>query len=179
MLKPRPVPFPGCFDVKNGSNTLSRIAAGMPVPVSLTANQGIAAGSNFTVHACVIFVENNRPGLEDKLAAVGHRIAGVDREIEKCCRKLVGIDRGQTCFIFKYRFDLDLLAEGRSQQFCGFDDEGVEVGVPRLQRLLAGERKKMLGEIRASRGGFIDHLRDGREVRLLRDGVGQNFDRFL
>lgn len=32
-----PVPFPTCFVEKNGSNTRSRIASGIPVPVSLTA----------------------------------------------------------------------------------------------------------------------------------------------
>jgi hypothetical protein len=37
MLSPRPVPLPGPFEVKNGLNTLSRMAAGIPVPVSLTA----------------------------------------------------------------------------------------------------------------------------------------------
>jgi signal transduction histidine kinase len=37
MERPRPVPLPISLVVKNGSNTLSRIAAGMPAPVSLTA----------------------------------------------------------------------------------------------------------------------------------------------
>jgi hypothetical protein len=37
MLSPRPVPLPTPLVEKNGSKTLSRMAAGMPVPVSLTA----------------------------------------------------------------------------------------------------------------------------------------------
>ena len=37
MLSPSPVPLPTSLVEKNGSNTLSRIAFGMPWPVSLTA----------------------------------------------------------------------------------------------------------------------------------------------
>src|SRR5512144_1103076 len=38
MLRPRPLPLPACFVVKNGSKTRSRISGGIPVPVSATAN---------------------------------------------------------------------------------------------------------------------------------------------
>jgi hypothetical protein len=37
MLSPRPVPLLTSLVEKNGSKTLSMIASGMPVPVSLTA----------------------------------------------------------------------------------------------------------------------------------------------
>jgi len=35
----------------------------------------------------------------------------------------------------------------------------------------------MLGEVGASCRGFVDHLGDGRELRIILDGLGQNFDR--
>jgi len=47
----------------------------------------------------------------------------------------------------------------------------------KFERLLAGERQEMLGEVRATRGGLVDHPRDRRELRLAPDGVGQDFDR--
>ena len=47
----------------------------------------------------------------------------------------------------------------------------------RLERLLAGERQQMLGEIGAARRGLVDHPRDGGELRLALDGIGQDFDR--
>ena len=47
----------------------------------------------------------------------------------------------------------------------------------RLERLLAGEREQMLGEIGAARRGLVDHPRDGGELRLALDRVGQDFDR--
>ena len=45
------------------------------------------------------------------------------------------------------------------------------------ERLLAREREQMLGEIGAARGGLVDHPRDGGELRLVLDGVGQDLDR--
>ena len=35
----------------------------------------------------------------------------------------------------------------------------------------------MLGEVGAARRGLVDHPRDGGELRLVLDGVGQDFDR--
>ena len=63
------------------------------------------------------------------------------------------------------------------QQLGGIDDQRVDVGLPRLERLLAGERQQMLGELGAARGGLVDHPRDGGELRLALDGIGQDFDR--
>ena len=37
MLRPRPVPRPPVFVVKNGSNTRATTSGGMPLPVSLSA----------------------------------------------------------------------------------------------------------------------------------------------
>jgi len=38
-LRPKPVPLPGGFVVKNGSKIRWRISAGMPLPVSRTMKQ--------------------------------------------------------------------------------------------------------------------------------------------
>ena len=46
----------------------------------------------------------------------------------------------------------------------------------RLQRLLAGEGQQMLGQIGAAFGGFVDQLGDGRELRLIGDGLLQDAD---
>ena len=45
------------------------------------------------------------------------------------------------------------------------------------QRLLAGEREQMLGQIGAARGRLVDHPGDGGELRLVLDGIGQDLDR--
>src|SRR6266702_2137037 len=70
-----------------------------------------------------------------------------------------------------------MLAECSLQQLRGVDDQRVDVGLLGFERLLAGERQQMLGEIRAPRGSFVDHPRDRRKLRVALDGVGQDFDR--
>ena len=100
--------------------------------------------------ARVIFIEVSRARLQDKLAAGGHGVTGVERKIEDCGGELIGIDGGDAGFAFKHRFDFDLLPERRPQQPGGVDDQRVDVGLPRLQRLFAGKCQKMLGKVRAA-----------------------------
>ena len=69
-----------------------------------------------------------------------------------------------------------MLAQRGPQQLGGVDDQRIDVDFARLQRLLAGEREEMLGEVGAACGGVVDHPGDGRELRLLFDRVGQDFD---
>ena len=177
MLSPRPVPLPGPFEVKNGLNTLSRIAGGNAGSGIAHRDHGVAAGPDVAVHPGVVFVEKDQAGLDDQLAAVRHGVAGVEGEIEDRGGELIGIDDRRTSLVFEHRFDLDMLAERPLQQFRGIDDQRIDVGFPRFERLLAGERQQMLGEVRAARRGFVDHPRDGGELRLALDRVGQDFDR--
>ena len=129
------------------------------------------------MHARIIFVENDEAGLDDQLAAIRHGVAGVEGQIEDRGGKLIGIDDRRASLVFEYGFDLDMLAERALQQFCGVDDQRIDVGYPRLERLLAGERQQMLGEVGAARRGFVDHSRDGGKLRLALDRIGQDFDR--
>ena len=110
------------------------------------------------------------------LPPFGHGVAGVERQIEDRGGQLIGVDGGDAGFVLEHRFDLDMLAERRPQQLGGVDDQRVDVDLARLQRLLAGEREQMLGEIRAACGGVVDHPGDGRELRLLLDRVRQDLD---
>ncbi len=38
VARPRPVPFPGPFVVKKGSNTRERVCSSIPSPVSVTSS---------------------------------------------------------------------------------------------------------------------------------------------
>ena len=105
-----------------------------------------------------------------------HRVAGVEREIEQRGCELVRVDGRRASLVLEHRFDLDLLAERRAQQFCGVDDQRVDVGLARLQRLLAGKGQQMLGQLGAARGGLIDHPGDGGKLRLVGDRLGEDFD---
>ena len=48
MASPRPVPLPGSFEVKNGSNACSRVKASMPQPVSETVSSTSGPGGAST-----------------------------------------------------------------------------------------------------------------------------------
>ena len=69
-----------------------------------------------------------------------------------------------------------MFAERRAQQLHGFEHQRVDVDLARLQRLLAGEGEQMLGQIGAAFGGLVDHPGDGRELRIVGDGIRQNAD---
>ena len=177
MLSPRPVPFAGPFRGEERIEHLVEHVSGNAGPGIADRDHGVAARPDVAVRAGVVFVENDRPGFDDELAAIGHGVAGVEGEIEDSGGKLVGIDDCRACLAFKYRFDLDMLAERALQQLCGIDDQRIDVGFPGLERLLAGERQQMLGKVRAARCGFVDHPRDGGELRLALHGIGEDFDR--
>ena len=75
-LSPNPVPLPTGLVVKNGSKIRSRCSALMPQPVSVT----------FTAPC-------RRRGrrADGQLAAVGHRVAGVQREVQQDLLELVHV----------------------------------------------------------------------------------------
>ena len=57
------------------------------------------------------------------------------------------------------------------QQLRGLQHQRVDVDFKRLQRLLAGERQQMLGQIGAAFGGLVDQLGDGDEFGTLGENV--------
>ena len=57
----------------------------------------VIAGRKLAVHIRVVFVEEDVAGLERELAAVGHGIARVYRQIEKGRRKQVWSDQRRPC----------------------------------------------------------------------------------
>ena len=61
-------------------------------------------------------------------------------------------------FLLQDRFDLDLLAERRAQQFGDVEHGAVDVDIARLQRLPAGEGQQMLDQFAAAFRGLVDQL---------------------
>ena len=77
--------------------------------------------------------------------------------------------------VLEHRFDLDLLAERRPQQLRGSMHQRVDVGLARLQRLLAREGEQMLGQLGAARRRLVDHPGDGGKLRLVGDALRPGF----
>ncbi len=91
------------------------------------------------MHARIVFVEIDVAGLERELAATGHRIAGVEGQIEHRRGELARIDQRRPCVVGQQRLDFDLLAKRRMQQLGGLQHQRIDVDLAGLQRLLAGK----------------------------------------
>jgi len=128
------------------------------------------------MHRGIGLVEIDVAGFQRELAAIGHRVARVQREIEDRCRELVRIDQRRPGVRRQQRRDLDLLAQRRVQQFCRLQHQRIDVDLARLQRLLARKGEQMLGELRAALGGFVDQIGDRDQLRLVGDGLAQHPD---
>ena len=79
------MPLPVALVVKNGSNARSSVSSSMPTPLSLT-DKAIMRPARASSTIAVRIVEQ---------AAVGHRVAGVDGDVEQGRFELgaVGLDR--------------------------------------------------------------------------------------
>ena len=78
-------------------------------------------------------------------------------------------------FQLEHRVDLDLLAEGRAQQFGDVEHGAVDVDIARLQRLPAGKSQEMLDQFTAAFRGLVDQLGGFLQRRLVRERGHQGF----
>jgi hypothetical protein len=63
----------------------------MPWPVSLTL-MSVLAGRDFGIHAAIIPIERLIGGFHRQLAAIRHRVSGVDRDVDETCFELRNVD---------------------------------------------------------------------------------------
>ncbi len=102
-------------------------------------------------------------GLELEPAAVRHRIAGVEREVEQRVFELVRIDERRIRLAAGRRRDLDVRRQRATEQPDDAGDEILDIDRPRLQCLASGEAQQPLGQIGAavrSRDRRLDELGD-------------------
>ena len=176
MLRPRPEPLPTSLVVKNGSNTLLQDAGGNAVPGIGHRDHHVIPGGDIAVGAGVVLVEATLPvsmvslppsGIASRALSARLRIALVSwlGSISACDVSPASIMWTSICSP----------SVGRSRLAASITS--VDVDLARLQRLLAGEREQALGQIGAARGGVVDHLRDRQQLRPVRDGFGEDFDR--
>ena len=135
----------------------------------------IGAGPHVGIGLRVGFVEHDVARLQQQLAAVRHRVAGVDRHVEHGVRKLRGVDMGGRHFLLEDRVDLDLLAERRTKQSCDIEHGAVDVDIARTQRLAAGEGEQMLDQLAAAFRRLVDQLGGLLQPRLVLEARDQRF----
>ena len=167
------------IDVLGGEKGFEHIVqdrGGNAVPGIGHRDQHVIPGSDIAVRAGVFLVEDDVAGLDGELAAVRHRVAGVERQIENRIGELAGVDQRARRIAVEHHVDLDVLSERRPQQIGGLDHQRIDVDLTRLQRLLAGEGEQALGQIGAARRGVVDHPGDRQKLGPVREGFGEDFD---
>ena len=124
----------------------------------------VAAGVDPQMDAGVLVAEPHVPGFDRHRAPVGHRVAGVDGEIQDDLDQLgpVGQDRAQRRR--RLDVDLDVLADEAPQQAAGLAEHLAQIQDRGLHDLLSAEGEKLCGQ----RRGAVGRLADPGEVALLR-----------
>jgi hypothetical protein len=79
--------------------------------------------------------------LDRQLAATGHRVAGVDRQVDQDLVDVAGVSKDAVEGRLEVGDQLYVLAKGPLQQFEDAGDGDVEVQDPRLHHFAAGERQ--------------------------------------
>jgi hypothetical protein len=102
-------------------------------------------------------------GFDGQFAAVGHRIAGVDGEIEHRGFELrrIGFDRPDPAGADD--FERHVFAERAAEKIGKPVEQAVDVDRGRIERLLPGERQQPLGQRRRTLGAvhrIADALRE-------------------
>ena len=103
------------------------------------------------VSAGDLLIDRSVLRLDCQLAALAHRIARIDGEIQHRALQLHGIGEAAPDAGALHRFDTDMLAQRTRQQFAHRTDEFIHVDRARLQRLLPRERQQTLRQRRGAR----------------------------
>ena len=101
---------------------------------------------HFRLRGGILFIEMNIGRFERQLAAIWHRVASVDGEIENCQLQLVGISIGAPHAASQHGFDRYLFAESSAQQVRHTGNEAAEINRLGIKGLLAREGEQPLGE---------------------------------
>ena len=142
------MPSPLGLVVKNGSNARAAVGAIHPDAGVADAQPDVAARVHVRPGARVGGVDVDVLGVERQRAAVGHRVARVDREVEQHLLELavVGHDRPQVGR--QRRLEHDVLAERAAQQLLHLEHDAGQVEHARADDLAAREREQLAREPR-------------------------------
>ncbi len=85
--------------------------------------------------------------LDRERASTGHRIPGVDREVQDHLGELAAVDEDGRELRLEPALDQDVFAEEPLEQGQRFDDDGVHVADFGRQHLLPAEGEQLPGEL--------------------------------
>ncbi len=154
----RPSPLPLVFVVWNGRNIFGSCSGAMPSPVSITSR----TDQSFAV----------APADQRERAAVGHRLFGVQHQVQKALLEQVAVEVHRRQVGGREPLDLDVvLPRGRGQEVDHPRDDGVERRRLGGEVVDAGEAEKVGREIDEFLA-FAGEPRDAVEGAALARGLG-------
>ena len=146
--EPRPL-----SDVLGGEERLEHLveqAAGNSLAGVAHRDHDVVARLDLAAHAWVVLVEYDIPGFQRQLAAIRHRVTRVERKVKDCGRELAGIDQRRRRHRATASIRFRSVRQASAAATAPLDDQGVDVGVARLQRLSAGKGQQMPRQISAA-----------------------------
>ena len=166
------MPLPTSLVVKNGSKILSRTSAGMPWPVSSTSISTYSAGDERLFLEVGAFGGGKVARAQQDVAAVAHRVARVDDQIDDHLLELVEVGLDQPEIAAVHDVEIDRLADQPAQQHLQFGQHVAELQGLRPQRLPAREGEQLPHQARRAIGVLLD-LHDVLEGRIGRPVIGE------
>ena len=103
-------------------------------------------------------VEIDAPGLDAEPAAVGHRIARVEDQVEQHLLDPAQVGEREQLPGLEIELELDGLADGHAQHPLRGPDRGVEIEAAGLDQVPPGKGQQLAGERRGAGGGIGDRL---------------------
>ena len=164
------MPLPRSLVVKNGSK-MWRLGVLVHADAGVAHRQHhVGPGVERRVALGERVVDLDVRGLDDQLAAVGHRVARVHHQIEHHLLELARIHLHAPQIARRDPHQLDVLADQPPQQDLHVDDHLVHVEDRELEHLLAAEGQQLPREPGGALGGLLDlHCRLA--ARIDRPGV--------
>ena len=161
---PSPVPLPGSLVVKNGSKTCACTSAVMPQPVSLTREHHVAARARASCcagHRSRVAASTLR-GLDGQPAALRHRVAGVDGEVQDHLLDLarVGLDAAPGRVRARSSSSMSSPISRRSIVSMRVRRTSLRSSTSRLQHLLPAEGEQLPGQRRRALARRVADLGD-------------------
>ena len=152
QAKPRP-----SADTLGGEKRLERAGhhLGFHAGAGVGDRQGdIVTGFDIDLRGSVIPVQRHVLGLNRQDAAVGHRITGVDGEVQNGVFDLTGVGQRQFQIVGQIGFDRYVIPQRPFQKRLDRSHQIIERHSFRFKRLLAGKRQQLRGQLCAKVRGF-------------------------
>ena len=119
--------MPSSLVVKKGSKMCSRVARSIPIPVSMDREKDVRSGPHIEMLDRVRLVDHHVPGLDRHSSAVGHRVAGVDDEVDQDLVELPGIGADVTGVMVELEHEPHVFADQLTDHRLEATDGGIEV----------------------------------------------------